>query len=84
MVRRAADMHGYAIRSARSGLALTSRDHRLVGYRVPREWASVGETLRGVGSIGAFQRGSRAEFLSEYAAFRCWVAECFVCRVDES
>ena len=84
MLRRAADIHGYATRSARSGLALTSRDHRLVGYRVPREWASVGKTLRGVGSIGAFKRGSRAGFLSEYAAFRCGVAECFVCRVDES
>ena len=84
MLCRAADVHGYATRLARLGSVLTSRDHQLVGYRVPREWASVGETLRGVGSIGAFKRGSRAGFLSEYAAFRCGVAECFVCRVDES
>ena len=80
MLHRAADVHGYATRSARSGLALMSRDHQSVGYRVPREWASVSEAQRGVGSLGAFKRGSRSGFLSDYAAFRCRVAGCFVCQ----
>ena len=37
MLTRTADLHGYATRSARIGLAVMARDHRMVGYRVPKE-----------------------------------------------
>ena len=53
-----------ATRSARSGLYVSSRDHRAVGYRVPKEWAALSESQRGVGSLAAFKRGSRVGFLA--------------------
>ena len=81
MLRRTGDVHGYATRSARGGLALTTGDHRLVGYRVPREWASLSENQRGTGSLAAFKRGSRAGFLEGYRAFVCVSAGCGVCRI---
>ena len=40
-------------------MAMTTGDHRLVGYRVPKEWATLSEDRRGVGSLAAFKRGSR-------------------------
>ena len=77
MLGRVEDVHGYGTRSARAGLYLSSRDHGSVGYRVPTEWATVGAALRGVGSLAAFKRGSRAGFLGVYGAFGC--AGCYVC-----
>ena len=49
----------------------------MVGYRVPTEWATLTEAQRGMGSLAAFKRGSRAGFLAEYAADAC--AGCYVC-----
>ena len=54
-----------------------SRDHASVGYRVPKEWDSLGEGERGMGSLAGFKKGSRAGFLRGYAAFVC--AGCYVC-----
>ena len=79
MLSRTGSLHGYATRSARAGIALTARDHRLVGYRVPKEWATLTEGERGVGSLGAFKRRSRAGFLAEYGAFACGMGNCRVC-----
>ena len=50
-----------------------------MGYRVPKEWGSLTETQRGLGSLGAFKRQSKAGFLAAYGAFRCSVRACFVC-----
>ena len=80
MLGRVADVHGHGTRLARGGLYVSSRDHRSVGYRVPREWGSLGEGLRGVGSLAAFKRRSREGFLADYAAFCCGVPDCYVCR----
>ena len=77
MLTRAGDLHGYSTRSARGGLAVTSRDHQMVGYRVPKEWATLTDAQKGVGSLAAFKRGSRGGFLAEYGAFAC--AGCWVC-----
>ena len=63
----------------KAGLFLSTGDHRSVGYRVPREWASVPEVQRGAASLGSFKRGSRAGFLAGYGAFRCGVAGCVAC-----
>ena len=79
MLSRVDGVHGYATRSARAGIALTARDHRLVGYRVPREWATLTEGERGMGSLAAFKRGSRAGFLAGYRAFVCGLRDCRVC-----
>ena len=82
MLDRTANVHQYATRSARVGIALTARDHRAMGYRVPREWAVLPEGLRGVGSLAAFKRRSRAGFLAEYGGFVCGVRNCRVCLSD--
>ena len=71
MLGRVGDVHRHATRSAVSGLFLSTRDHRSVGYRIPKEWATVSGVQRAVGSLGAFKRGSRAGFLAGYRAFRC-------------
>ena len=72
--------NGNGMSSARAGLFLSTRDHGAVGYRVPREWATLMEEQRGAGSLAGFKRGSRAGFLAEYGAFVCAVHGCYVCR----
>ena len=79
MLSRAADVHGYGTRSARQGLHLASRDHGSVGYRVPTEWASLTDELRGMGSLAGFKRRSRGGFLAVYGASVCLVRGCYVC-----
>ena len=79
MLRRVGGVHGYGTRAAGTGLFLSTRDHRSVGYRVPKEWATVPEGLRGATSVGAFRRGSKGGFLSEYARFVCRQGNCRVC-----
>ena len=59
MLRRVEDVHGHGTRSARAGLHLSTRDHGLVGYRVPKEWDTLEEEQRGVGSLARFKRESR-------------------------
>ena len=77
MLGRTGEVHGHRTRSARTGLYLATKDHRSVGYRVPKEWATLTEVERGVGSLAAFKRGSKGGFLAEYAAFEC--GGCIVC-----
>ena len=79
MLGRTGDVHGYATRSARAGMFLATRDHRSVGYRVPKEWSALPEALRAVGSVAAFKRRSRGGFLAGYGAFVCDVRGCGVC-----
>ena len=71
MLGRIDGVHGYGTRAAGSGLHLASRDHRSVGYRVPKEWGTLTEAQRRVGSLPAFKSGSKGGFLAEYAAFEC-------------
>ena len=56
---------------------VSTRDHGSVGYRIPGEWATLTVEQRGVGSLAAFKRGSRAGFLEVYGGFVC--AGCYVC-----
>ena len=79
MLSRTVGVHGYATRSARTGIALTARDHQAVGYRVPKEWGSLTEAQRGAGTLAAFKRESRGGFLAGYGAFVCLDGGCGVC-----
>ena len=79
MLQRVGEVHGYGTRSARGGLFLATRDHRSVGYRVPKEWGALTEEQRAVGSLAALKRGSKAGFLAEYGKFVCHVRGCYVC-----
>ena len=82
MLGRVGDVHGHATRAARSGLFVSTRDHRAVGYRVPREWGSMTKAQRGAPSVAALKRGSRAGFLEGYGSFVCGAVGCGVCVVD--
>ena len=79
MLVRAGDVHGHATRAARSGLFVSSRDHKRVGYRVPVEWGTLTEGQRATGSLAAFKRGSRGGFLAGYGSFVCHDAKSKVC-----
>ena len=48
MPQRVDGQHNYGTR-ARGELAVSSGDHRVVGYRVPVEWRSLSEQQRGMG-----------------------------------
>ena len=82
MLGRTEGVHGYRTRSARTGLYLSTRDHRSVGYRVPKEWGSLTEGQRGMGSLAGFKRESRAGFLRGYGEAVCTDRGCFVCGHD--
>ena len=79
MLARSGDVHQYATRSARSGLFVSTGDHRSVGYRIPKEWATLSEAQRGAASLAAFKRGSRAGFLAGYGGFVCGAVGCVPC-----
>ena len=79
MLERVSQTHGHGTRLARRGMFISTRDHRQVGYRVPKEWESVSSALQGASSLGAFKRQSKGELLKGYGEFRCVVRNCFVC-----
>ena len=77
MLGRVGDVHGYGTRSSAGGLFLSTRDHRSVGYRVPKEWATMTGGQRGAVSLAGFKRGSKGGFLAGYAGVGC--RGCYVC-----
>ena len=79
MLQRVGDVHGYGTRRAGRGIHVGTRDHRSIGYRAPKEWASLAREDREAGSLAAYKRRSRAGFLGEYAGFVCDAAACGVC-----
>ena len=79
MLERVSQMHEHGTRLASRGMFVSTRDHRQVGYRVPKEWETLSEALRGASSLGAFKRQSKAEFLKGYAQFECFSRGCYVC-----
>ena len=62
MLRRVDSVHGYATRSAGGGIHVGTRDHRSIGFRVPKEWAGLTAEERGARSLAAFKRRSRDGF----------------------
>ena len=79
MLGRVETAHEHNTRAARAGLYLSAREHRSVGYRVPKEWATLSEVMRGSGSSTGFKRQSKREFLRGYEAFTCQERGCQVC-----
>ena len=79
MLEKVSQTHGHGTRLASRGMFVSTRDHKQVGYRVPKEWEALPGALRGASSIGAFKRQSKAAFLEEYGQFACSVRGCFVC-----
>ena len=83
MLERVDRVHSYGTRGAGAGLYISTRDHRSVGYRVPSEWAVLPLELRGLGSLAAFKRTSRAGFIRDYRLTVCGVVDCYVCGGNE-
>ena len=79
MLGRVGNVHGHGTRAARAGLFLSARDHRSVGYRVPKEWTALPEEIRNFGTITGFKKKSKRELLGGYKAFECRVRGCRVC-----
>ena len=84
MLERVSQTHDHGTRLASRGMYVSTRNHRQIGYKVPKEWDTLTDTLRGVASLGAFKRHSKREFIREYGRFNCSVKDCFVCREGES
>ena len=82
MLNKVSDVHQYNTRTARTGLFVSSQDHRSVGYRIPKEWESLPEGLR-TNSLGALKRKSKHGFLNEYKSFQCQVRNCHICATGE-
>ena len=80
MLGRVEDAHGHNTRAARAGIYLSGREHRSIGFRVPKEWATLSEGLRNSASGAGFKRRSRQEFLSQYREAICEDQGCRVCR----
>ena len=79
MLGRTEDVHSHNTRAARAGLYISTRDHRAVGYRIPKEWDTLSHELRTTKSLTTLKRKSKEGFLTEYRGFTCGVAGCFVC-----
>ena len=79
MLGRVDNIHRHNTRAASAGLFLSERNHRSVGYRVPKEWATLSDELRNFGTIMGFKKKSKREFLGNYKAFECRERGCQVC-----
>ena len=79
MLGRIENVHQHNTRSARAGLFLSAREHRSIGYRVPKEWATLSDELKDFGTITGFKKRSKREFLDVYLTFECGERGCQVC-----
>ena len=79
MLERVSQTHEHRTRLARRGMFVSTRDHRRVGYRIPKEWQTISETMQKTATLGAFKRQSKGEFIKGYEQFKCTVRGCYVC-----
>ena len=71
--------HTHNTRAAKTGLSISSQDHRAVGFRVPKEWLSLSENLRAMTSLGGFKKKSKDEIIKKYKLFNCDKLNCRAC-----
>ena len=79
MLSKAEDTHSHNTRAAKNCLFLSTRDHRSLGYRVPKEWETLTPALRQMKSLSSFKNRSKGEFFKAYKSFKCMDRGCFVC-----
>ena len=79
MFHRTTECHGYATRSAGSGIAIETKDQGSIKYRLPKEWSLTSEELKTCRSINAFKTRSKKQFLEQYGRFECGEGGCIVC-----
>ena len=71
MLERVSQRHEHGTRLASRGVFISTRDHRQMGYKVPKEWEALPDALRRASSLGVFKRQSKADFLKGYGLFKC-------------
>ena len=81
MFERVDAVHSYGTRRAGMGLYVSTRDHRSVGYKIPREWELLPAKLREISSLQAFKKNSRARFIQGYRMFICDERDCYMCNL---
>ena len=69
ILERVSQTHSHGTRLASRGMFVSTRDHKQLGYKVPREWGTLTDALRGARSLGAFKRQSKQEFIRGYGKF---------------
>ena len=69
LLYKVSDTHRHNTRAAKSGLSITIQDHRSVGYRVPRDWLSLTETVRQMQFLGGFKEKSKNELINKCKLF---------------
>ena len=79
MFHRTTERHGYATRSAGTGIAIETKDQGSIRYRIPKEWSLTSEELKRCKSVTAFKAGSKRQFLEQYGRFECGEVGCVVC-----
>jgi hypothetical protein len=79
MLARVGESHSYRTKTARSGLMVSTKDCRLVGYRIPTEWRTLTEEQRAIPSVVGYKRSSKGDFLVQCGVFQCGVVGCLVC-----
>ena len=79
-VQKSTQIHRYETRAARGGIALGSKNHNSIAYRVPKEWASLPEELKEVKSYAGFKRQSKKLLLQQYSQFKCEKPNCQECK----
>ena len=84
MLGKVKEVHNYGTRAASRGIHIASRDHKSVGYRIPKEWEATPVNIRECGSIGSLKRSSKGVILSGYAQFRCEERGCYVCNEERA
>jgi hypothetical protein len=68
MLARVGESHIYGTRAVRSGMVVSTGDHRMVGYRVPTEWGTLTEEQRAIMSVAGFNWNSKSYFLVQYGS----------------
>ena len=74
------DIHGHNTRSARRDLFVSTSDQRSIGYRIPKEWQSIPEDLKKLGSLTGLKKKSKQGFINKYKSFQCEISDCYICR----
>ena len=82
MLNKVSEVHQHNTRSSGTGLFLSTQDQRSIAYRAPKEWQSLKEDTKKMGSLGGFKRKSKEEFLADYRSFECEIVDCYVCGAD--
>ena len=79
MFQRVEDTHGYSTRAARNEISRT-RDTNSIAYRVPKEWASLPDSIKEARALTAFKNQSKRQMIRQYENFDCVQAGCRICQ----